>query len=287
MPVSLATGLRRWLSTSKAAPDRVDQRNQADDDELNNDVICVFHVSPKARRVRVLPFLEHNIMPVPSSISDLTTTAATNSPAGSESAKGIVDDYLRAHASFIRQNSDLIKGPTTTLASASTVNIGFPNTINIAITGITTINAFDTYDEGAIRYVVFQGAMTLTHNAGTLVLPGAANILTVSGDVGIFKSNGAGKWTCMVYQRAAGHVTPAQVLTLLSGATITGNVTFSGRVLVADGTAPAPSITFASDLDTGFYRSADGTISVVCNGIAVGRFTPTGFESIKVTQTGP
>lgn len=225
-------------------------------------------------------------MPVPSLISDLTSTAATNSPAGSESAKGVVDDYLRAHASFIRQLSDLFQGPTTTLASASTVNIGFPNTGNIAISGITTINAFDTYAEGAMRYVTFQGVLTITHNAAVIVLPGAANITTAAGDTAIFKSNGAGKWTCMFYQRAAGYVTPAQVLTLLNGATVAGTTTFS-RTLVADGTSPLPSMSFASDPDTGFYRSADGTISVVCNGVAIGRFTPTGFESIKITQTGP
>ena len=42
-------------------------------------------------------------MPVPSVITDLSTTAGSNSPAGSESASGTIDDYLRAHASFIAQ----------------------------------------------------------------------------------------------------------------------------------------------------------------------------------------
>ncbi len=40
-------------------------------------------------------------MPVPSAITDLSTTAASNSPAGSESARGTVDDYLRALSAFI------------------------------------------------------------------------------------------------------------------------------------------------------------------------------------------
>ena len=231
-------------------------------------------------------------MPVPSLISDLTTTPATNSPAGSESAKGVVDDYLRAHGAFIRQISDLVQGATTTLASAATTNIGFPNTFNIAITGTTTINAFDLYAEGALRYVVFSGAMQLTHNAAVLVLPGAANITTVSGDVGIFKSNGSGKWTCLVYQRQAGYMTPAQVAAAITAAQ-TGtsiapvNVTVSGRLLLPDGSAAAPSLSFSTDgsTDTGFYHSGDGLINVVCNGVNVGRFTPTGFEAIKVTQT--
>ena len=41
-------------------------------------------------------------MPVPSSLNDLSTTPALNSPAGSESP-ALVDDYLRTHAAFIKQ----------------------------------------------------------------------------------------------------------------------------------------------------------------------------------------
>lgn len=44
-------------------------------------------------------------MPVPSSLNDLSTTPALNSPAGSESP-ALVDDYLRTHAAFIKQVSD-------------------------------------------------------------------------------------------------------------------------------------------------------------------------------------
>ena len=44
-------------------------------------------------------------MPIPSAISDLSTTPALNSPAGSESP-ALVDDYLRTHAAFIKQVSD-------------------------------------------------------------------------------------------------------------------------------------------------------------------------------------
>lgn len=45
-------------------------------------------------------------MPVPSSISDLSTNPALNSPPGSESPSSI-DDYLRTHAAFIKQINDL------------------------------------------------------------------------------------------------------------------------------------------------------------------------------------
>jgi hypothetical protein len=44
-------------------------------------------------------------MPLPSSINDLSTTPASNSPAGSESS-GTADDYLRYYASYIAQLRD-------------------------------------------------------------------------------------------------------------------------------------------------------------------------------------
>ena len=48
-------------------------------------------------------------MPVPSSISDLSTTPSLNSPAGTESPS-TVDDYLRTQAAFIRQVDDKATG---------------------------------------------------------------------------------------------------------------------------------------------------------------------------------
>lgn len=44
-------------------------------------------------------------MPVPASINDLSTTAGSNYPAGGESP-AVLDDYQRAHASFIAQLRD-------------------------------------------------------------------------------------------------------------------------------------------------------------------------------------
>lgn len=57
-------------------------------------------------------------MPVPSSITDLSTVAADNSPPGTESAKGSVDNYFRAHASFIKQNYDSIAAFSTSGGAA-------------------------------------------------------------------------------------------------------------------------------------------------------------------------
>ena len=63
----------------------------------------------------------------------------------------------------------------STIASASTVAIGAATTDNITISGTTTITAFDPVAAGIKRNVTFSGALTLTYNAASLILPGAAN----------------------------------------------------------------------------------------------------------------
>lgn len=143
-------------------------------------------------------------MPIPTSIADLSKVASENSPAGTESVKGTIDDYLRAAFAMIKQLADLAGGPTVSLASAATVNIGFAAALNIIINGTTTITAFDTAAEGTLRWVVFNGAMTLTHNNAAIVLPGAANIVTAFGDAALFKSTGSGRWICLHYMRQVG-----------------------------------------------------------------------------------
>lgn len=91
-----------------------------------------------------------------------------------------------------------------TIASASTVAIGAAASNIVNVTGTTTITAFDTIAAGAEREVAFAGILTLTHNATSLILPGAANITTAAGDVAVFRSLGSGNWQCVSYQRASG-----------------------------------------------------------------------------------
>jgi hypothetical protein len=90
------------------------------------------------------------------------------------------------------------------LASAATVAIGAAASNNITITGTTTITAFDTVAAGIRRTLTFGGALTLTHNATTLILLGAANITTVAGDVAEMQSLGGGNWKCINYMRSNG-----------------------------------------------------------------------------------
>jgi hypothetical protein len=93
------------------------------------------------------------------------------------------------------------------IASAGTTDIGAATGNAISITGTITITALGTATAGAWRIVTFTGVLTLTHNATSLILPGAANIATAAGDTAVFVSLGSGNWRCANYQRLSGIAT--------------------------------------------------------------------------------
>lgn len=93
-----------------------------------------------------------------------------------------------------------------TVASATTADIGAVASNFVSITGTTTITGLGTIAAGAMRWVKFGGALTLTHNGISLILPGGANITTAAGDTAVFVSEGSGNWRCLAYQRADGGI---------------------------------------------------------------------------------
>lgn len=90
------------------------------------------------------------------------------------------------------------------VSSNSTTNIGAAASLFVRITGTTTITAFDNVAAGIRRIGYFAGALTLTHNGTSLILPGAANITTAAGDSFEAISLGSGNWKVVFYQKADG-----------------------------------------------------------------------------------
>lgn len=90
------------------------------------------------------------------------------------------------------------------IASAGTISIGEGGYFHV--TGTTTITDIDPAPDKAGRafVLVFDGVLTLTHNASTLILPGGASITTAAGDAAIFRSEGSDVVRCVAYQRASG-----------------------------------------------------------------------------------
>jgi hypothetical protein len=190
-------------------------------------------------------------MPVPSDIADLSQTAGNNSPPGSESPT-TADDYLRAQAAFIAMLRDG-KGfsGAVQLASGSTTDIGAQNALFVEVTGTTTITSFGTNYNGP-RFLRFTGALTLTHNATSLVLPGGANITTAAGDCAIAVPNQAGNgWNVVQFMSAADSGQLASSSDVQAGTSTTKAITpasLRGGALVA-GTAVSASGTSVSFTD--------------------------------------
>ena len=94
----------------------------------------------------------------------------------------------------------------TTIASATTTDLGTSNGNLVNITGTTTITSLGSSAVTAnpIYVTRFTGAVLLTYNATSLIIPGSANYTTAAGDVFYWKYEGSGNWRCVGYLLASG-----------------------------------------------------------------------------------
>lgn len=144
----------------------------------------------------------------------------------------------------------------SSIASATTTNIGAAGTMYLTITGTTTITAFDNVAAGQFRYVRFSGALTLTHNATSLILPNnGSNITTANGDTAIFVSEGSGNWRCLMYTPVSGSAPAGGGVTGFTGSQNTSspnNTVNASRLLVS-----------ASSTNADFVVQPKGTGAIV------------------------
>lgn len=91
------------------------------------------------------------------------------------------------------QSKALLQAKGADVASAAALAIGTDGNY-FAVTGTTTITSIATRQAGTVITLRFDGALTLTHNATSLILQGATNLTTAAGDVLTFVSEGAGNW---------------------------------------------------------------------------------------------
>jgi len=181
-------------------------------------------------------------MPLPTSITDLSQTASANFPNGAVDGPEALDDVQRAHASFIAllRDGKGMAAPVT-LASATTTDIGAQNSIFVEVSGTTTITSFGATYSGE-RIIRFTGALTLTHNATTLILPGGANITTAAGDALCAVPTQAGTgWAVVFYQRANGQalVTGGESAAIQANAYIAATASGTNTYTIT----PSPAIT--------------------------------------------
>jgi hypothetical protein len=150
--------------------------------------------------------------------------------------------------------------PWVDLASAATTDLGAQTTDNLRITGTTPITSFGTAPNGVTRNLRFADVLTITHNATSLICPGAANIITAAGDTGTAKSLGSGNWVLTDWQPASGYALPGSA------------------VVVPLGTAAAPSVSFSGDPDTGIMSPGANRFRIVTDGVARLEINPDGSQ---------
>ncbi len=109
---------------------------------------------------------------------------------------------LDANDTALYASDGTITHVITDVASAATCDIGAAATDRVRITGTVTITSLGTV-ASRLRFVHFSGALTLTHNATSLICIGGASILTVAGDVCIMSSDASGNWRMLSFNRGA------------------------------------------------------------------------------------
>lgn len=216
-------------------------------------------------------------MAVPSAMKDLSTTASSNSPAGSENPIS-TDDFHRAIQAILRHTN--AKG--SDIASASSIDLGAATGEFVDVTGTTTITALGTIVAGIVRTVRFTDALTLTHNGTSLILPTSANITTANGDVAIFRSLGSGNWKCVSYIKQDGTALSAPYLAT-AGGTMTGNITMSSAMDKWAKGADVASATALPLLTDGNYFDVTGTTTITSfNSVGVGSVVKLHFDGALI-----
>jgi microcystin-dependent protein len=133
---------------------------------------------------------------VSATLAAWSSTTASNNPSGGTTVGTGLDDNLREIQGVVVRG---LSHKGSDIASAASTDIGAVEGLYHDITGTTTITSLGTVRAGILKVLKFEGALTLTHNATSLILPGGTSILTVDGDIGVFLSEGSGNWRCVSY----------------------------------------------------------------------------------------
>lgn len=139
---------------------------------------------------------------VATTLAQWSTTASSNAPAAETNVGSGLGDNIRTLQAVVR--AYLAHYNSVAIASAGTTDLGAATGLIQEISGAVAITGLGTVSAGVWKIVRFQDALTLTHNAASLVLPGGANITTAAGDFMLCYSKGSGNWVVPFYQPASG-----------------------------------------------------------------------------------
>lgn len=121
-------------------------------------------------------------MPVPSTIADLSSTASSNYPSGSESIGTSLDDYIRSHAAIIKQVSDA-KADTSHTQASSTVTYTQSGTGAVTSDVQTKLREFvSVKDFGAVGDGIANDTTAIQNAIAKIVALGGGTVYFPAGD---------------------------------------------------------------------------------------------------------
>lgn len=160
-------------------------------------------------------------------------------------------------------------GPVTSIASATTTNLGAAKSNFLNVTGTTTITGFGSTATVAFPFYIlkFAGAVLLTNGANLNII-GGANYTTASGDYALATVTASGTWDVTIWPKSGrGIVSSPPVFSAIAGCLpsgMTGNST-TAAISVSAGQA--------SDSTNATYISSTGYSWAVSNGNAINGYS--------------
>lgn len=186
--------------------------------------------------------------------SRVATSFSSYGTLAGQNAAGVALDVTMTSKKFV--------AAAQTIASASTVDLSTATGNVITISGTTTVNSFGTLQAGASFDLIFSGALTVTYNAVSMILPGLKSIPVNPGDTASIVSLGGGNWQMTNYVPASGPFVSGAINGLtLSRASATTYGVAVGYATNEDGSAP-----FGMTLQAAFTKSLSAWAAGSTNG---------------------
>lgn len=131
--------------------------------------------------------------------SGVVHTTGTETVAGDKTFSGNNTHSGAQTVTGIATYSKIVKwAKGADVASANALTLGDDgNYFNV--TGTTAVTSIATKGTGTVVKLHFNAALTLTHHATNLILPGGVNIITAAGDEAEFAEYGTGTWRLTSY----------------------------------------------------------------------------------------
>lgn len=182
-----------------------------------------------------------------------------------EADQSVIATYNLGEDNFqwVNPNRKVVYGvESASIASATTTELHDLVGNSADVSGTTAVTSYGTTPDGSVFWLTYLGAVTITYNASSLLIPGQANYITTAGDVIRVQSLGSGNNSIQVF-REDGEALIASVAPSVeirhqsdtTDATETGVLIKSGwgYITGAGGTREQETVTFPTAFGTELF----------------------------------